>query len=100
MTKFVIPAVRALIAIQLVRKYNMTQVEAARKLGVTQPAISYYLNSKRGKIVIEKIRKNKEIMELIEKLAELVYQEEPPEEIQKVMCEICAKVKKSKGLTE
>ncbi len=46
--KSVYPALRATIADILIRKYNYTQVEAAKKLGVTQAAISYYLSSKRG----------------------------------------------------
>lgn len=39
---------RAYIAKELVEKHGLTQVEAARKLGITQAAISQYLHSKRG----------------------------------------------------
>jgi hypothetical protein len=39
---------KSLIAEELVHTYNLTQVEAARRLGTTQAAISQYLNSKRA----------------------------------------------------
>lgn len=42
------PAIRALIAIELVKKYNFKQQVAASRLGVSQAAISYYLSQKRG----------------------------------------------------
>ncbi|MEM2539928.1 MAG: hypothetical protein QXX13_01540 [Candidatus Methanomethylicia archaeon] len=46
--KDILPAFRALIARKLIEKYNFTQVEDAKKLETTQPAISYHLSSKRG----------------------------------------------------
>jgi predicted transcriptional regulator len=46
--KYVLPAFRALIAEELVHTYGLTQVEAAKRLGTTQAAISQYLNSKRA----------------------------------------------------
>jgi len=47
-SKSVIPAIRALIVKRLVEEHGMTQQEAARLLGVTQPAVSKYLHEKRG----------------------------------------------------
>jgi len=47
-SKSVIPAIRALIVKRLVEEYGMTQQEAAKILGVTQPAVSKYLHHKRG----------------------------------------------------
>jgi len=44
----VLPAFRSLVARDLIEKYNFSQVAAAKKLGTTQAAISYYLYSKRG----------------------------------------------------
>ena len=46
--KYVLPAFRALVAEELVHTYGLTQVEAAKRLGTTQAAISQYLNSKRA----------------------------------------------------
>lgn len=47
-SKSVIPAIRALIVKRLVENHGMTQQEAAKLLGVTQPAVSKYLHHKRG----------------------------------------------------
>jgi len=46
--KEVIPTIRALIAKDLCLKYGFTQIEAAKKLGITQAAISQYISLKRG----------------------------------------------------
>ncbi len=46
--RFILPIYRSFIARELVEKYNYTQVEAAKKLGTTQAAISQYVHSKRG----------------------------------------------------
>lgn len=47
-SKSVIPAIRALIVKRLVEEHGMTQQQAAKLLGVTQPAVSKYLHQKRG----------------------------------------------------
>jgi predicted transcriptional regulator len=44
-----LPLYRAFVAKELVEKYSFTQKQAAKKLGTTQPAISQYLSSKRGR---------------------------------------------------
>ncbi len=46
--KSVIPAIRAIVVRRLVEEHGMTQQQAARLLGVTQPAVSKYLHHKRG----------------------------------------------------
>ncbi len=43
---YVVPAARASIAKALVKKYKMSEKDAARMLGVTQAAISKYVSSK------------------------------------------------------
>lgn len=48
--KSVIPALRGMIAKELVR-LNYTQVKIAEMLDVTQPAVSKYLASKRGNAI-------------------------------------------------
>ncbi len=46
--KYVVPLFRSLVAKELINTYNLTQVEAAHRLGTTQAAISQYVNSKRA----------------------------------------------------
>lgn len=54
--KYVLPVFRSLIAEELVHTYNLTQVEAAERLGTTQAAISQYLSSKRALKSTEQFR--------------------------------------------
>ncbi len=46
--KHVLPLFRSMLARELVQKYNLSQTEAAKKLGTTQAAVSQYLSSKRA----------------------------------------------------
>ena len=47
-SKSVIPAIRAMVVRRLVDQHGMTQQQAARLLGITQPAVSKYMHKKRG----------------------------------------------------
>ncbi len=47
-SRYVLPVFRALVAKELINTYKLTQLQAAKKLGTTQAAISQYLNSKRA----------------------------------------------------
>jgi predicted transcriptional regulator len=53
--KYVLPIFRAMLAKELVQKYNFSQTEAAKKLGTTQAAVSQYLSSKRAYKGIEHV---------------------------------------------
>ncbi|MEW6592239.1 MAG: hypothetical protein AB1305_00910 [Candidatus Hadarchaeota archaeon] len=46
--KDVLPAVRAILVRELTERHEMNQVEVARRLGITQPAVSHYLRMARG----------------------------------------------------
>ena len=46
--KLAIPSIRALIARRLMTVYGLTQNQVADKLGITQAAVSNYVNGKRG----------------------------------------------------
>lgn len=46
--RYVLPTFRSLVAKELIEKHRFSQVDAAKKLGTTQAAISHYLYSKRG----------------------------------------------------
>lgn len=92
--KYILPAFRSLIARNLIYKYNLSQVEAAKLLGITQAAVSYYLSEKRGKKIkyFENLREMKEltssVADRLEK-GEMGYEE--------VMVEFCAICKKITG---
>jgi len=58
--KSIVPAFRSLVARELMESYNLKQEEVAELLKVTQPAISQYTRSHRGKTMdldgVEQIR--------------------------------------------
>jgi len=66
--KNILPSIRALVAKELIEKYKLTQYETAKKLGVTQGAVSQYLRSIRG-LKTKIIEKDKAVNEEIEKFA-------------------------------
>ncbi len=88
--KLVLPAFRSLVAKDLIEKYDFSQVAAAKKLGTTQAAISYYLYSKRG----EKRMKQLEAMSSIRSVATevasgIAAQSFSPFDAMLKFCELC-----------
>jgi uncharacterized protein len=55
--KYVLPIFRSMLAKELVKKYNFSQTEAAKKLGTTQAAVSQYLSSRRAYKGIEHVER-------------------------------------------
>ena len=76
-SKSVIPAIRALVVKRLVEDHGMTQQEAAKLLGVTQPAVSKYLHEKRGAAI--KLNGIKEIDKATGEIAQLVTSKKVPQ---------------------
>jgi len=83
-SKSVIPAIRALIVKRLVEDHGMTQQEAAKLLGVTQPAVSKYLHEKRGAAI--RLIGIKQIDQATSEIAEMVtlHETEPIEVMSKI----------------
>ena len=94
--KNIFPSVRSVIAEIMMKKYGMPQVEIAKKLGVSQAAVSYYLKGLRAKGV-ELIKKDKVLMEKIEKFVrDIVYGNVSDEDVQEFFCDICKTIRSSK----
>jgi predicted transcriptional regulator len=94
--KCVLPVVRAVVARELTVRYQLKQVEAARLLGVSQPAVSlYHRNMRGGSIDLEK---DSFIRDLAAKIAEsLVKGSLSRKELILKYCEICKAIR-AKGL--
>jgi len=94
--KCVLPAVRAMLAKELMVKHYLKQTEAARLLGVSQPAISLYTRKIRGKAI--DLKNEPEITDLVTELAasmvkgNLAHKDYIPQ-----FCEICKTIR-AKGL--
>ena len=94
--KCVLPSVRAMIAKELTTKYGLKQTEAAKLLGVSQPAISLYYRKIRGKAI--DLEKDPEIIKLIENLAvSLAKGNLTHKNFIQMFCEICKTIR-AKGL--
>ena len=94
--KCVLPSVRAMIAKELVAEHNLSQAEAAKLIGVSQPAISLYCRKIRGKAI--NLEDDRDIMNLIERLAEqLAKNSLSHKEFFPRICEICRTIR-AKGL--
>jgi len=88
----VVPVIRKEIAESLVRDYELTQREAAEKLGVTPAAVSQYISNKRGRLKII----DEEILNEIKNSASRIIKYESTV-VTKETCRIC-KILRSRGV--
>ena len=94
--KSLLPPVRAALAKQLMTKHGLKQMEVAKLLGVSQPAISLYNRKMRGKAL--DLEKDREIGRLIEDFAgSLASRNLSHREFTLKFCEIC-RASRAKGL--
>jgi len=92
----VLPVIRAMIAKELMTKHKLKQVEIAKLLKVSQPAISLYLRKKRGKAI--DLENESDIANLIENLATSLAKGVSSSEVYiPKFCEICTTIR-AKGL--
>jgi predicted transcriptional regulator len=99
-SRHILPLYRSFVAKELVKKYNYTQVQAAKKLGTTQAAISQYLNSKRGH---KGTQNYDEIAPLVQNAAaevaeRLTTTKMSPEEFSGSFCDLCKSLQKAKKI--
>jgi len=98
-SKSVIPAIRALIVKRLVEDHGMTQQEAAKLLGVTQPAVSKYIHQKRGAAI--KLNGIKEIDQATTEIANMVSsQKARPIEVMSKIESACEYVRKNRYMCD
>ncbi len=96
----VMPTVRALIAKELVEKHGLTQAAAAKKLGMTQPAISQYRRNLRGGN-LKILENDSEVMGKINGLSERIAKGELSHvDATSEFCEICRIMKQHLLLCE
>jgi predicted transcriptional regulator len=97
--KCLLPPVRAMIAKELMIEHNLKQAEAAKLLGVSQPAISLYYRKMRGKAI--DLENEAEVKRLIENLAaSLAKGDLSHKDFISMFCEICKIIRAKKLLCE
>lgn len=89
--KYMLPAIRYLIAKELIETYGFLQMSAAKVLGLSQAAISYYMNSKRGQKWVSILSENEEVIKLIKSIAKEIA--ESKEEINVDLCKLCLMIR-------
>ncbi len=89
--KYALPIFRSMVAKELVQKYNLTQTEAAKKLGTTQAAISQYLSSKRAFKGVEHIEQFLPQIEVMatETAQEIVTKKIAADKVTVNFCKLC-----------
>ncbi|MCX8171050.1 MAG: helix-turn-helix domain-containing protein [Candidatus Bathyarchaeota archaeon] len=90
------PIFRAYLAKELIEKHGFTQVEAAKKLGITQAAVSQYLRLKRG---VKGLEEFKDFLPLIESATsevagEIVSGKIDSGKVALKLCEICLSIRR------
>ncbi len=83
----ILPTIRSEVSKELV-KFGLSQKEISERLGITQPAVSQYVTSKRGTNIVL----SNEVRVLIRSLAQDVA-DETNMDLNVRMCEICTRIK-------
>ncbi|MBO4358111.1 MAG: helix-turn-helix domain-containing protein [Candidatus Methanomethylophilaceae archaeon] len=87
----VLPTAKGALAKELVTRHGMTQVEIAKKFGVTSAAVSQYLKGIRGgNSLIDKSAYRDDFYQMISRTADQMYQ---GMNINDALCQICEYVK-------
>jgi predicted transcriptional regulator len=95
----VLPALRSLIARELIEYHSLSQVEAARRLGTTQSAISHYLNGKRGDQLADRLQSVPEVTSTILDLGANMAKETPSHsQVMSTICQLCETLRRE-GVT-
>jgi predicted transcriptional regulator len=83
--KTVLPAIKALMARNIVEKHGMKEQQVAEILGLSQSAISRYTTKDRGNIIT--LENEPEVQKLIEQMtAFLIYEPHKKKEILELFC--------------
>ena len=94
MVRYVLPWIRKEFAKIMVNELGLSQVEVAKKLEVTEPAISQYLSSKRG----NEIEINNEKILLAVREAALLIVNENSANLGREICKICRLIRVSNAI--
>jgi predicted transcriptional regulator len=93
--KSVLPTIRALIAKELTRTFGLKQEETAKRLGVSQSAISHYIRETRGTAL--DLEKEEGIQKAIKKIAIEIYKNnEYSNKIISKLCDVCKLIRRKR----
>ncbi len=91
--KYVLPALRLLIAKELIEKHGFSQLEAAKALGVSQPLINYFIKGKRNPRFVKELAEVEGVKEVVEFFARCIKEQEECRE--ELSCSVCYMLRKA-----
>jgi len=100
--RYALPKFRLLVAKELIEKYDLTQIEVAKKLGITQAAISQYIHSKRAYRRIPNLGDaQSEIQTITSEIAKGISTGKVgPDEISESFCKLCTLLREKEKPSE
>ena len=94
--KTVLPAIKAIMARQIMQKHGLNEQETAKLLGLSQSAVSRYSSKERGNLIT--IEGSNDILALIEQMVtNLIKEPDNKAEMLKLFCQTCQSIRE-KGL--
>ena len=90
-SKSVIPALRALVARELIEEYGLKQEQVATKLGVTQAAVSKYQHQVRGEAV--ELGSAPEVRAMSKDIASMLSKNPNPLAVSRKLCQACTDIR-------
>ena len=94
--KTVLPAVKAIMARSIVEKHGLNEKQTAELLGLSQSAVSRYVNKERGNLLT--VENATEVLALIDQMVtSLIKEPNNKAEILKLFCQTCTAIRE-KGL--
>jgi predicted transcriptional regulator len=94
--KTVLPAVKAIMARSIVEKHGLNEKQTAELLGLSQSAVSRYVNKERGNLLT--VENATEVLALIDQMVTFLIKEPNNKtEILKLFCQTCKAIRE-KGL--
>jgi uncharacterized protein len=90
-SKSVVPALRAMVARELMEEYGLKQEQVAVRLGVTQAAVSKYRHQVRGEAV--QLESAPEVRGISKEIASMLSKSPDPIAVSQKLCQACTDIR-------
>jgi len=98
-TSQVLPAVRVIVARDLIKIHELKPVLVASKMGLTPAAVTQYVSGVRGRKLVYVLQKSKRVKQLLDRLvSELLKTKSDQCAIIATVCELCRVVREERIL--
>jgi uncharacterized protein len=90
-SKSVVPALRAMVARELMQEYGLKQEQVAGRLGVTQAAVSKYRHQVRGEAI--QLESAPEVQSISKEIASMLSKSPDPIAVAQKLCQACTDIR-------